>query len=108
MCTIFAVKCFLTRQRVVIWKYCKPLHGKDRKVTLVHLLDKSRTAMGGRLLRNWLISPLLDIRKIQRRQDAVAAFMDGALRGEIRGFLRQVADIERLSTKLAQKKINPS
>ena len=85
----------------------QPLRGTGKKGTLLGLLDKTCTAMGARLLRQWLISPLLDIEKIERRQQAVSDLLEMSRRRQLREYLRQVYDLERLSTKLAQKKINP-
>ena len=85
----------------------KPLHGENRKSTLLYHLDKTKTAMGGRLLKDWLSSPLLDMKRIKARQEGVCIMMDPFLREDIRTVLRQVSDLERLSTKLAQGRINP-
>ena len=70
-------------------------------------MDKTKTAMGGRLLRQWLMAPLLDLRKIQRRQDAIEVLLDPMVREIVRSHLREVSDIERLAAKLAQEKLNP-
>ena len=85
----------------------QPIRGTNRKGTLLHLLDKTATAMGGRLLRKWLAAPLVDIVRIRRRQDAVQTLLDEELRTTIQEYLRQVYDLERLSTKLGQQKISP-
>ena len=85
----------------------QPLRGTDKKHTLLGVLDKTRTSMGSRLLRQWLSAPLIDRRRIERRHDAVEALLDANLREPIRDGLRAVGDLERLSAKLAQEKINP-
>ncbi|MEC7984487.1 MAG: DNA mismatch repair protein MutS [Myxococcota bacterium] len=85
----------------------QPMRGTDKKHTLLGVMDKTRTAMGGRLLRQWLGAPLIDIKKIKRRQDAVEALLDFNVREPLREKLREVGDLERLSAKLAQLKINP-
>lgn len=84
-----------------------PIRGTNRKGTLLHLLDKTATAMGGRLLRKWLSAPLVDIVRIRRRQDAIETLLDEDLRSGIQEYLREVYDLERLSTKLGQQKISP-
>jgi len=81
----------------------RPLRGTGRKGTLIGMLDRTATAMGGRLLREWVSYPLLDLARLRRRQDAVQAFVDdGPLRRRIRDGLKQVADLERIAGKVAQ------
>ncbi len=79
----------------------RPLRGTGRKGTLLGLLDRCATAMGGRLLRDWLGSPLLLPAAIGDRLDAVAAF-EPATRRFAREQLSRVADIERIAAKVAQ------
>lgn len=85
----------------------QPQRGTNRKHTLLYLLDKTKTAMGGRLLRKWLAAPLIDIQRIQRRQDAVEALLPDELRTTIQTSLQAVYDLERLAGKLAQQTISP-
>ncbi len=81
----------------------RPLRGTGRKGTLIALLDRTATAMGGRLLREWLAYPLLDLRRIRARQDGVEALVgEAGLRRELRAGLREVADLERIGGKVAQ------
>lgn len=80
----------------------RPLWGSGRKGTLLGHLDRSCTAMGARLLRDWLGAPLLDPAAIHTRQEAVELLLTARLRRELREGLRQVADLERLGTKVAQ------
>lgn len=81
----------------------RPMLNTGRRGTLIHLLDRTRTAMGGRLLREWLSFPLLDLGGIRARQDRVEALVEDApLRRVVREALRGVADLERLAGKLAQ------
>lgn len=69
--------------------------------TLVGLLDKTHTPMGGRLLRHWIIQPLLDKRAIDRRLEAVEAFVqDTILADALTGHLRNVYDLERLTSRV--------
>jgi DNA mismatch repair protein MutS len=78
-----------------------------RSRSLVSILDKTITAMGGRLLRKWFDQPLLSLEKIHNRQDAVAeAASDALLRGDLRAALRQVADLERLTARICSGQAN--
>jgi len=73
------------------------LRDGGRTHSLLWLLDQTRTAMGARLLRKWLLAPLLDINSILKRLDAVEAFRkDDILREKLRDTLRSVNDVERL------------
>ncbi len=81
----------------------RPLHGTGRRGTLIHLLDRSATPMGGRLLREWLAFPLLDPQSIRDRHERVQALYDDpSARDRLRGNLREVADLERIGSKIAQ------
>ena len=67
------------------------------KGTLLELLDETRTGAGARLLRKWILQPLLSKERIERRQDAVAELRDNLLlRRDCRSLLKSVGDIERL------------
>ena len=71
-----------------------------RRGSLLALLDRCRTPMGSRLLKQWLLFPLLDVERIRRRQDVVQALADDPiLRAELRRSLAAVHDIERLVTR---------
>jgi len=81
--------------------------GGRRKGTLLSLLDGTRTAMGGRLLREWLGAPLLDLAAIRGRHDAVQALLEAPTAREgAREALRAVADVERLGARVAQRTAN--
>jgi DNA mismatch repair protein MutS len=72
---------------------------QDRKRTgsLIDVIDETRSAMGGRLLRRWLLFPLVDVAAIRRRQDAVERLVGGhGARDEARRLLGEIADLERL------------
>ncbi len=76
--------------------------GGERRGSLLHLLDETRTAMGARLLRRRLLSPLTELASIRRRHDAVEAFvLDPALREGVREALAGTGDLERLATRAA-------
>jgi DNA mismatch repair protein MutS len=76
------------------------LIGRERKGSLLDVVDQTVTGPGARLLRRWLVYPLRDVAQIRRRQDAVAWLVTRpALRGELRQALSHVADLERLAGK---------
>jgi DNA mismatch repair protein MutS len=76
--------------------------GGERRGSLLHLLDETRTAMGARLLRRRLLSPLTELASIRRRHDAVEAFvLDPTLREGVRDALGATGDLERLATRAA-------
>jgi len=78
-----------------------------RPGTLIHVLDRTRTAMGGRLLREWLRYPLMDRDQIAERHDAVdEALRCKAERHGIRERLKGVHDLERLSSKISMGRAN--
>lgn len=75
----------------------------SKKGSLLEVLDATRTPQGSRLLRRWLSQPLLDLRQLQARQDAVQRWHDDPLaRGELRTLLRQIGDVERWTNRAAQ------
>lgn len=83
------------------------LRDKTKKGTLLWVLDKSATSMGGRLLRRWLSNPLIDSRQINKRLDAVQELKDNIiLRGELTDNLKKVYDIERLAGKISYGSAN--
>ena len=68
--------------------------------SLLSVIDRTQTAMGGRLLRKWLRQPLLDCAEIYRRQEHIAWFAENAdAREKIREILAEVKDLERLSSR---------
>lgn len=83
------------------------LRDKSKKGTLLWVLDKTATSMGGRLLRRWVSDPLIDVNDINNRLDAVEELKnDVILRGELRETLKGVYDIERLAGKISYGNIN--
>lgn len=75
----------------------------DARKSLYSVLNATRTPMGARLLRRWLMQPLVDLPRLGARQEAVAFFhREGLLRAELRDALKQVADIERLGNRVLQ------
>ena len=78
------------------------MHDKSKKGTLLWVLDKTLTSMGGRLLRRWINEPLVNVSEINSRLEAVEELKDNLiLRGEISNNLKYVYDIERLVGKIA-------
>jgi len=76
------------------------LIGKRKQGSLLEVIDETVTAPGGRLLRRWLLYPLVDVAQIRRRQDAVAWLVERpALCDAIRKALSRIADLERLAGK---------
>lgn len=76
------------------------LIGKKKQGALLDVIDQTVTAPGGRMLRRWLLYPLLDVTQIRRRQDAVGWLVERpALLEQVRRTLSRVADLERLAGK---------
>jgi DNA mismatch repair protein MutS len=76
--------------------------------SLLSIIDLSKTAMGGRLLKNWLGHPLLDLAILNRRQEAVAWFhQDSLARQKVISLLSDIADLERLVNRVSSGKIMP-
>ncbi len=76
--------------------------------SLAHVMDKTVTPMGARLLRNWILLPLLSVDRIQARLDMVSYFYEKYFdRDALTDLLRQTGDIARIASKLAMEKISP-
>ncbi|CDA31107.1 dNA mismatch repair protein MutS [Clostridium sp. CAG:492] len=83
------------------------MRDKSKKGTLLWVLDKTSTSMGGRLLRRWLNDPLIDRKEINDRLDAVEELKDSIiLRGDVIEALKKVYDIERLAGKISYGNAN--
>lgn len=84
------------------------LREKNKKGSLLWILDKTKTAMGARLLRSFLEQPLIDKAEITKRQEAVQTFVNYAIeREEIREYLSPVYDLERIISRIGNKTANP-
>ncbi len=84
------------------------MRDKEKKGTLLWVLDKTKTAMGSRLLRRIISQPLLSEEKILRRQSAIAELNDRFIdREEIIEYLRPVYDLERLLARFSTKRATP-
>jgi DNA mismatch repair protein MutS len=76
--------------------------------TLIDVMDRTISPMGGRLLKRWLSLPLKDIQPVNERLDVVQYFVEnGLIKDEIGGLIRQIGDLERLISKVAVSRINP-
>ena len=85
----------------------KSMMSGDKKHSLLWVIDKTKTAMGKRMLRAWLERPLINVSKITKRQNAVAELFDsGFLRDELREALTGINDIERLLSRIAYSTAN--
>ncbi len=82
------------------------LYDFTRKGSLLHCLDHTRTAMGSRLLRHWLLYPLKERKAIEERLQAVESLMDDELIQELRSLLHGVYDIQRLLSRLVMGAAN--
>ena len=83
------------------------MRSKEKKGTLLWVLDKTHTAMGGRMIRSWLEKPLLDINEINRRLTAVEELVDATVvRGELTDALKDVSDLERVQTRIVTGSVN--
>ena len=83
------------------------MRSKDKKGTLLSVLDLTRSAFGGRLLKHWVEQPLLQVGEINRRLDAIDNLIcDGFLRQDLRKMLTGVYDLERLMGKVSYANIN--
>jgi DNA mismatch repair protein MutS len=76
--------------------------------TLIDVMDKTISPMGGRLLKRWISLPLKDIQPVNERLDVVQYFVENiTIKDEIAGLIRQIGDLERLISKVAVNRINP-
>ena len=83
------------------------MRGGETSGTLLGVLDRTLTPMGARLLRQWILAPLLDRAAIEARLNAVDSFGDSLIRAAMREALDGVRDIERLAGKTAAGRASP-
>jgi DNA mismatch repair protein MutS len=77
-------------------------------VPLISLIDQTLTAMGGRLLRKWLVLPLKELKTIEQRQEGVAGLLaSSSLLDQVSDLLKPIGDVERMISKVAAGRINP-
>ena len=83
------------------------MRDKSKKGTLLWVLDKTSTSMGGRHLRRWINDPLIDVTEINNRLSAVKELKENIiLRGDITELLKKVYDIERLAGRISYGSAN--
>lgn len=87
---------------------CETLREKKKRGSLLWVLDKTKTAMGARMLRRYLEQPLIEKEEIMQRLDAVEELKDNAItREELREYLNPVYDLERLISRISYQTANP-
>ncbi|AOY78411.1 DNA mismatch repair protein MutS [Clostridium formicaceticum] len=95
---------FTTRRNLEL---VETIRDKKKKGSLLWVLDKTMTSMGGRMLRKWLEEPLLDVKKIHDRLNAVEVIKeDILLRKELKEAFKNIYDLERLSGKISYGSVN--
>jgi DNA mismatch repair protein MutS len=84
------------------------ISGGSREGTLISILDRTQTAMGARLLKNWISRPLKKLTSIQKRQECVSEFYENkSIRTELAGHFKNIGDLERLISKIAASRAVP-
>ena len=87
---------------------CETMRSKAKKGSLLWVLDRTKTAMGKRLIRSWILNPLLSMSEIVLRQNGVEELCQNTLkRGELSEYMGSVRDIERIITKAVYGTANP-
>ncbi len=87
---------------------CETLREKNKRGSLLWVLDKTKTAMGARMLRRYLEQPLIEKEEIMQRLDAVEELKNNAItREELREYLNPVYDLERLISRISYQTANP-
>jgi len=81
---------------------CETIRDRSKKGTLLSVLDKTKTSMGARMLRQWIEKPLLSVEEINNRLDAVEELYNNfLLREELKEYLNSIYDLERLGSRIA-------
>lgn len=81
---------------------------KNKRGSLLWVLDKTKTAMGGRMLKSFVEQPLVNPAEIEERYDAVEALKENMItREELREYMQPIYDLERLTTKISYRSANP-
>lgn len=97
----------LDKEAVKNLELVQTLRTKERNYSLLWLLDKTKTAMGSRLLKDYILRPLVNEEEIKKRHDLVQKFNDEfLLKSELQEYLYQVYDLERLSGKVVFSNVN--
>ena len=99
---------FLDRQTQASLELTETLRTGERKGTLLWVLDRTKTPMGARLLRDWVTAPLTDVKAIRARLDAVEElFSDAKLRASVQERLKPVSDLERALARVGSGRAVP-
>ncbi len=99
---------FLDQETLRNLEIFEPLRGNTDETTLVHNIDRTRTAAGGRELREWLMRPSRDARLIEERLDSIEAFTGNkSILRRLRDVLEGMPDIERILSRIATGKAGP-
>jgi DNA mismatch repair protein MutS len=86
----------------------RTIRGESKIGSLLWVLDETLTAMGGRLLKQWINYPLIDVERIKERLDAIEELKDKPnLRKKLRGILKEISDIERLIGRISTTSARP-
>ena len=86
---------------------CETMRSKSKKGSLLWVLDKSKTAMGKRMLRSWIEKPLISLTGINERHNAVEELADNTvMRGELMEYMSGIRDLERLLTRIVYRTAN--
>ncbi|MHC5040132.1 MAG: DNA mismatch repair protein MutS, partial [Planctomycetota bacterium] len=98
----------LDRATIRCLELTETLREREREGSLLAVIDRTVTAMGGRLLRRWLVNPLLKAKAIEERLDAVAELVEkDSLRNAVREGASRMYDVERIAAKIAVGRANP-
>jgi len=80
----------------------------ENAITLFHVLDQTASPMGARLLRNWILMPLKELKPIEERLEVVGfLYVKEALAGQLLQQIKQIGDLERMISKIGLQKVNP-
>lgn len=84
------------------------IRDKEKYGTLLYVIDKTKTAMGSRLIKKWIIEPLNNVDEILYRQDAISELLENEVDViEISKLLNEIYDLERILTRVTMKVVNP-
>ena len=98
----------LNRECIKNLELVETIRNKDRQNSLLGFMDKTKTAMGSRLLKSYIISPLIDKDEIIRRHNLVEKLINEfMLKSELKTYLYEIYDLERLTGKVACSTLNP-
>jgi DNA mismatch repair protein MutS len=80
----------------------------EREGSLISILDKTATSMGGRMLKKWISAPLRKLEPIVKRQESISELLQNkTLRKNVQSELKEIGDLERLTSKICTGRVNP-